>query len=188
VKRIDCVNNVKQLGLSFRIWAGDNSDKYPMQLSVTNGGTMEHLASGVAWPHFQVLSNELNTPKILVCPEDKPRVKVLEKLQTEPEESRSRAISFQNNCPLSYFVGVDAEESKPTMLLTGDDNLAIGGKPVASGLLSLWTNSAVGWNKPRHPNGGNTCFADGSVQQISSPQLREALVNTGVATNRLAMP
>ena len=36
--RVNCVNNLKQDGLAFKMWAGDNSDKYPTQISVTNGG------------------------------------------------------------------------------------------------------------------------------------------------------
>ncbi len=28
-QKINCVNNLKQVGLAYRIWAGDNSDKYP---------------------------------------------------------------------------------------------------------------------------------------------------------------
>ena len=38
---ISCVNNLKQIGLSYRLWEGDNGDKYPMSVSVTNGGTMD---------------------------------------------------------------------------------------------------------------------------------------------------
>ncbi len=37
--RIACVNNLKQIGLAYRIWAGDNNDKYPMQTSITKNGT-----------------------------------------------------------------------------------------------------------------------------------------------------
>ena len=37
--RINCVSNLKQIGLSFRLWEGDNGDKYPMSVSVTNGGS-----------------------------------------------------------------------------------------------------------------------------------------------------
>ena len=32
-QRINCVNNLKEVGLAFRIWEGDNGDKYPMAVS-----------------------------------------------------------------------------------------------------------------------------------------------------------
>src|ERR1039458_640520 len=69
-QRIDCTNNLKQLGLAYRIWAGDNNDKYPMQVSAINGGAMELVGGPDEWKTFQVMSNELSTPKILYCPED----------------------------------------------------------------------------------------------------------------------
>ncbi len=50
---IMCVNNMKQLGLAARIWATDNQDQFP--------------------PNFLSMSNELATPKILVCPSDPSR-------------------------------------------------------------------------------------------------------------------
>jgi hypothetical protein len=53
-ERIQCVNNLKQIGLAFRIWAQDNNDKYPTSLVV--------------------MSNELSTTKILVCPSDQARL------------------------------------------------------------------------------------------------------------------
>jgi competence protein ComGC len=68
--RIGCVNNLKQIGLAYRIREGDNGDKYPMEISVTNGGSMELVVTGNALKTFLVLSNELGTPKILHCPED----------------------------------------------------------------------------------------------------------------------
>ena len=43
-----------------------------MQVPVANGGTLELLASGMVYPHFLVLSNELNTPLILHCWTDAP--------------------------------------------------------------------------------------------------------------------
>src|SRR5882724_8113127 len=69
-QRINCVNNLKQIGLAFRTWALDNNDKYPMQVSVTNGGAMEIVSTGTVFTVFQVMSNELSTPKILFCPEE----------------------------------------------------------------------------------------------------------------------
>src|SRR6266516_3654392 len=68
--RINCVNNLKQVGLAFRQWALDNNDKFPTQVSVTNGGTMELVESGNVYVHFLVMSNELNMPRILFCPQE----------------------------------------------------------------------------------------------------------------------
>jgi len=74
---ITCVNNLKQIGLSFKTWALDHDDKYPFNLSTNAGGTMEFCArrgdgfDGNAALHFQVMSNELSNPSILVCPKDR---------------------------------------------------------------------------------------------------------------------
>lgn len=74
--RINCVNNLKQVGLSFRVWEIDHDDRFPFNVPAKEGGTLELCASGTdgfdanAWRHFQVLSNELSIPKILVCPSD----------------------------------------------------------------------------------------------------------------------
>jgi prepilin-type processing-associated H-X9-DG protein len=83
---------------------------------------------------------------------------------------------------------LDAADDKPAMFLSGDDNFDIGGRPVKSGLLLLATNAPVSWTAARHINQGNIGLADGSVQTTSSSFLRQMLVQTGVATNRLALP
>jgi hypothetical protein len=74
--RIKCLNNLKNLGLAYRVFATDHNDKYyPMQLSITNGGSMEFKDDvNSIWRHYLSLSNELSTPKILICPADKGRV------------------------------------------------------------------------------------------------------------------
>jgi prepilin-type processing-associated H-X9-DG protein len=174
--RLNCVNNLKMIGLSFRLWALDNGDKFPMQVSVTNGGTMELAGRGDVYPHFLVMSNELNTPKVLLCLADRKR-----------QAAASFAAGLANS-NLSYFVGLDAEESSPQMLLSGDDCLAVGGKPVKPGLLLLSTNAATAWTKSRHNRQGNVGLADGSVMALDTPGLQRALVHAGIATNRLAMP
>ena len=66
-KRIACVNNLKQVSLGLKIWANDNADKYPWNLSTTNGGSMD----SPDWTdHFRVCSNELSSPRILLCAAD----------------------------------------------------------------------------------------------------------------------
>jgi competence protein ComGC len=46
--KISCANGLKQMGLAFAVWAGDNNDKFPMAVSVTNGGAMEMANQGNA--------------------------------------------------------------------------------------------------------------------------------------------
>src|SRR5262245_49972058 len=40
-QRIACVNNLQQISLAFRVWAGDNGDRLPMAVSATQGRTHE---------------------------------------------------------------------------------------------------------------------------------------------------
>ncbi len=175
-KKISCVSDLKEIDLSYRVWAGDNNDKYPMQVSVTNGGAMELVATGNVAAVFEVMSNELSTPKVLICPQD-----------TKSIMATNFGRGF-NNSNISYFVGLDADQTNPQMLLSGDDNFAVGGIPVKSGLLLLATNAPVSWTAARHVRQGNIGLADGSVQQLTTDGLQQALQRTGVATNRLAIP
>ena len=53
-----CRNNLKNVGLAFRIFATDNGGKFPMELSFTNGGTAEWLSDPQQlWRVFAALSN-----------------------------------------------------------------------------------------------------------------------------------
>jgi competence protein ComGC len=173
--RINCVNNLKEIGLAYRVWEGDNGDKYPMFVSVTNGGAMELITTGNVVVCFQVMSNELSTPRILHCEED-----------TEHIEAYSFAKLASSN--ISYFINIDATETYPQMLLSGDDNFEIGGVPVKSGLLELSTNTPISWTAKRHKFHGNLAIADGSVQQVTQNGLRQWIQLSSIATNQLAIP
>jgi prepilin-type processing-associated H-X9-DG protein len=174
--RINCVNNLKEVGLSFKLWEGDNNDKYPMTVSVTNGGAMELVATGNVAACFQVMSNELSTPKILLCRED---------------DAHASATNFGagfNNRNVSYFIGVNANETNAQMFLAGDDNFELRGISVKSGLREFPTNTPIVWSAARHKFAGNIGLVDGSVEQFSQVGLQKAFVETRVATNRLAIP
>src|SRR6266446_8492221 len=121
-QRINCVNNLKQIGLSFRTWALDNQDRFPMAVDANSGGAQQHIGTRTVslvngtlskgtMGFFQVMSNELSTPAIVFCP-------------AEYESARIKASSFapvlvagQNYTPylndynVSYFVGVDAQDT-----------------------------------------------------------------------------
>jgi hypothetical protein len=166
--RIQCVNNLKQVGLAYQTWAGDHEDKYPMELPKTNGGTMSFVTGQNAFRHFQVMSNELNIPKLLICPAETDRV-------------REAATNFGllSNSNLSYFVGVDANEASITVMLSGDHNLT-NGTPVKNGVLELIPTKPAGWTAEMHKRVGNVLQPDGSVQQMSPSILREAVAGPRV--------
>jgi prepilin-type processing-associated H-X9-DG protein len=171
-RSICCNCNLKQVGLAFKTWALDHGDHNPMILSETNGGTMEALGTGEVFIHFQVMSNELSTPKVLICPSDR----------------RNPSISFTTNFAnsnLSYFVGACADETNPQLFLSGDRNLT-GGLAVAKNLVALSTNQPAGWNHEFHGARGNVALADGSVQQFNSSNLCRYMYISG--SNLLAMP
>lgn len=175
--RAVCFSNLKQIALANLVWAGDHNDNFPMQVSVTNGGTMELTAGGRnAWLNFLVMSNELSTPRNLWCPADKDHV-----LDT----NWISGFSARN---VSYFVGLDTVARRPKMLLSGDDNFTINDVPVGSGLLELSVKAPIAWTAERHKSVGNIGRADGSVETVDNSGLITLLLQTGVATNRLAIP
>lgn len=173
--RINCVNNLKQVGLAFRTWSLDHNDKYPMQISATNGGCMEFVDRSAAAALFRLLSNELSTAKIMVCPADKKR-----------KVATSFRLGFDDE-HLSYFVGVDATPTNSQMFLAGDRNIT-NDASVTHPFLNLTTNQPAGWTEALHGLQGNVGLADGSVQQFSTSKLRDAIEFTGTTTNRLVMP
>ena len=173
--RLGCTNSLKQIGLGFRTWALDNDDHLPMQVSVTNGGTMELVASGLVFPHFRVMSNELSTPKILVCPNDK---------------NRTYATNFDRDlkdAKLSYFINVDAVEGNGSSLLCGDRNLR-NQAPAGSRFVCLSSSSVIGWTREMHWEKGYLCFADGSVNGFLNGAVGLTVRLRAGVTNRLAVP
>jgi prepilin-type N-terminal cleavage/methylation domain-containing protein len=66
-QRTACLNNQKQIGLSFTLWAGDHNDRFPSTVDASEGGSKARYKT---WEHFITMTNELVTPKILYCPSD----------------------------------------------------------------------------------------------------------------------
>ncbi len=172
-RRIHCASNLKHIGLASKTFGLDAKDQYPMNVEATNGGSLEAVATGEVFRHFQALSNELSTPILLVCPAD----------------SRKRATNFTTlaSSNVSYFIGLDAKDSMPSMFLSGDRNLTNGTRLSPNRILVLTTNRPVGWTHEMHKFAGNVALSDGSVQGFTSSKLNQALIASG-ETNRLAIP
>lgn len=205
-QQIACTNNLKQIGLAFRIFANDHGDSYPMGISTNQGGSSEHQSvQGRAAPrlfwHFVVMSNELNTPKIALCPSDPGRVSATNWFHII-------ANNGVGNQAISYVVGYDAQDTYPMMVLSADRNLtnnAPGSRPpryegpIASDGQSMTvafgtnhsasaTGPGAGYDRNVHQNKGNILMGDGSVQAGTTSRLREMFRNSGDSDNRIGIP
>src|SRR5256885_13734 len=139
-QRINCTNNLKQIGLAFRTWALDNGDIYPMRLSTASGGASEHVGvrllsangylnvssaaatgKGVG-AFFCVMSNELSTPKVLICPSEYEGRQAASTFGPTIPAGTANSLPYTNDLMVSYFVGVDAQDTYPQMFLVGDHN------------------------------------------------------------------
>jgi competence protein ComGC len=185
-RSICCNCNLKQIGTAYRIWANDNGDQFPAFAPITNGGWSNLLyrtnASTYAWTNYVLMANELGqSPLVLVCPAD----------ERKPADS----ISNLANTNLSYFVGVNANDTYPQSLLGGDRNLGPGTTPDPEYGFSpadgrgndVVIAGPVCWSLKMHSRGnpaglGNILLGDGSAQQATSASLEADWVRNAFAT------
>jgi hypothetical protein len=171
-----CYNNLRQIGLAFKTWPAD-IDWFPARMPVSSGGAKEYVEAGKVFFNFTVMSNELlGDPRVLVCPWDN---------QRRAAKTFGPAFGDTN---LSYFVGLDSDDTLPQSFLSGDRNLAFSGRPLGHGLFVLKTSTVLTWTKDIHKSCGNILLGDGSAHFLDQERLVKAIRNQGIPTNRLAVP
>jgi prepilin-type N-terminal cleavage/methylation domain-containing protein/prepilin-type processing-associated H-X9-DG protein len=217
-QRISCTNSLKQVGLAFRTFAIDNDGNMPQTLAGSQGGdsddvgtrivaTTQKVYSGTGTyvsgsrgvsMMFLCMSNELSTPKILFCPaEYESSFRQAASTSSGVQSANANNVLYLNDLNVSYFIGVDAQETNPQMFLTGDHNLGGDDNPpktafcymtsatASAGTANIWcgTNWTTGkgpaFMANQHDKQGNVGLADGSVQGWSRSKFQDALRNTG---------
>ncbi len=166
-RRISCENNLQQIGAAFHSFAHDHNSQFPMQVPLADGGSQEFVKNGYllngefyfAFRNFQVMSDDLATPEILICPAD----------------TRLPATNFATlqNSNLSYFAGVNADFSKPNSILAGDRNLATNSLQQPT-ILRIDGKSRLRWTQELHQFKGNVLFADRHVEEWNNSTLISA--------------
>lgn len=191
--RIKCASNLKMVSLAFRIFANENNEHYPFAVpNLTNEHTGTLLTSNGttarAWMHFQALSNELQSAKVLMCREDTNR---LSNAAEDFLDSTPKSLSHREkrDWALSYFVGLAADETKAEAILAGDRNIyalrkgRVYSSEEAGGAIHLGQGSAWSgaWPPVIHGLEGNVALADGSVHQLTTRRLQQQLVQAANA-------
>jgi len=173
-----CISNLKQVALGFRMWSNDHTERFPWQVPAAEGGTKEFAHLPYAVLHYVVVSNELNSPKILTCPQDANRI-------------RTNVWDAPLHVSLSYFAGLNANETKPTTILAGDRNVSTNSSTMV-GFLTVQDLNQLQVTPGLHQTYVNVGLADGSVAQLKPDDLRrtaaaemKALTNQPV---RLVIP
>ena len=179
-RRSQCLENVKQIGLAFKVWEGDHGDKYPTAVSTAKWGAMENIYTviGGAAPAgygvtnvFCVMSNELNTPKVCKCPSDLSATTSLSldtagaNTATGPLTPAATSWSGFGPANLSYFVEGNASDKYPKMLVIGDRNIGHFANGAAMPAASMGTVPADSMD-PTHGGMVNGGYAQASVTGV----------------------
>jgi prepilin-type processing-associated H-X9-DG protein len=193
-KGIHCVNNLKNVGLAFRVFATDHDDHFPWQVPAKDGGTADLFGQPESlWRHFLVVTNaqmrpnNLDYPRYLWCPMDSSK-RPAATFFANP--ANPRAAVFSGNQHVSYFLNLGASTNElqaetPDRILSGDRNLLVDGKAIGPGTTLLSGGLSVGFTARRiHRGYGQLLFADGSVWQGISNRVAGA----ANATNLLLIP
>lgn len=207
-QRINCVSNLKQIGLAFRMWSNDHSEKFPWQADVAQDGTKVGAVEGSNPQNFRAIDKELGSPKVLACTSDTETVKVtswtgnaapLTDIGVRDANGQLTPPGDTRGNPyISYFVGLDADEVRPQTLLAGDRNLTGGG----GAAIRVWNdpNSPpsnpspavdAAWDTKVHNKAGNIGLGDGSAHQMTDASLKKQIQSSmqgGTQNNRLQLP
>jgi prepilin-type N-terminal cleavage/methylation domain-containing protein len=171
-KEVACINNLKQLGLGIRMWAGDQADKYPWNVDGSQGGAQ----GSPDWTdNLRACSNQVQNTKVLLCPMD------------NKKHAAKNWATMEGDLNVSYLIGLSFTQARTQDIITGDCNVIGGGGGLdASWSVFLGTSIDAAWDGNLHGFKGDLAMGDSSVRTIKTPELREmisALLASGTTTN-----
>lgn len=205
VDRVHCANNLRQLWVALQLWGGDHGEQLLWNASMADGGTRLHPLSANAWIHYAYLSNELASPKILLCPSDTGTP--AREFSGDPSSGylhpnfRNRATSyFLNAHPNGVVLGTPFLYGNDILL--GDRNIPVDGSTACSVFAQAFyipihpVRPTFAWKEGLHGvNAGNLLLFDGQVQFTDDARLRAAFefgtfddVTAGASRHEVCLP
>lgn len=140
-QKINCTDNLRQIGMAYKIFAENNGGYYPQAVSFASGGSSENVQHGNTVASrlnpiqpFMVMSNELANPKVVFCPVDSyaPGPAAVFNYSgtpspifnpcTSPSAATAAGTQTAAGCS-SYFVNGDAADVDPRLIVGGDRNI-----------------------------------------------------------------
>jgi prepilin-type N-terminal cleavage/methylation domain-containing protein len=178
-QRTACSNNLKQIGLALRLWADGNDGKFPWKVEQSRGGGMPNGTDNATVSlQFSIISNELATTRILLCPSDVRRVAA----------TNFARISLTN---ASYALCLEGDEKRPRVFLATDRSMnGFDFTGLPDNIHCFVLNSAntgarsANWRQGacHGANAGVVVLSDGSVHTLNNSGLVKTLVGYDIAT------
>jgi type II secretory pathway pseudopilin PulG len=190
-EQISCFSNLRQIGHAFHVWGNDHADRNPWWTAIREGGSYNAPGDpAVPWlgirnnAYFQMawISNQLGTPKMLVCPSDR-RVGAARSMASNWYGSPDGGFlnpAFRNNA-VSYMISLHSFFEAPGSILSGDRNIRFSSaQTTCSSAIGLVQTMATpdpftGWTNAIHGLTGNLLYTDGSVEQSSNLDFQRAV-------------
>jgi hypothetical protein len=197
-ERMVCMNNLRQIGRAFHVWAAEHGHENGWWVDPSKGGYRFQTASspvvtmpGVGtfpaavvnnpWFHYGWVHESLPSPDVLLCPTD-PAKKRAASFSTAP--GGLAHIGMQNTA-VSYLLGLHATRKLPNEMLSADRNMIAQAGPVgcSSGLNGRpltpprMGGPPTGWTSGLHASSGNVLLNDGRVEDMTAGDLN-AYVNS----------
>jgi prepilin-type N-terminal cleavage/methylation domain-containing protein len=111
-----CINNLHQIGLAYRVWSGDNGDKFPAQTPTSAMGWQGVTTVSGVVSNYYTMANDLGqSPKVLTCPAD-----ILVTPATNFVLGSGSEFGIQS---ISFSAGYGADDYHPSTILATDRNL-----------------------------------------------------------------
>ena len=157
-----CVNNLKQVGAAYHSFASAHGGKFVTMVSTEDGGVKEVIETCLCCTNviapLVALSNELVTPKVLVCPMER---------TTRSATNFEQILVNKSYCSYIAWYRADSDGSA-TSIIASDRNLQLDLCDIIEAGLDLTQTNPLSWTAELHHYKGNMLFGDGHVVLVKN--------------------